>query len=131
MDKLGDGIPLDDASQTIAGKNCQWRSPERQQWFDPWKIAIRDNFKTLVEGTGASVRHHEEHTKARGRARRAADKRHHIRRIEAVVCNLAHAVLLPPPTGRIATKLGKSSKPRSRYDSPLLGKPISPLVWML
>ena len=89
------------------------------------------NLKTLVDRTVASVRHHEEHTKARIRARREVDERHHIRRIEAVVCNLAHAVLLPPPTGRIATKLGKSTKPRSRYDSPLLGKPFSPLITTL
>ena len=54
-----------------------------------------------------------------------------MRRIVAVVCNLAHAVLLPPPTDRMATKLGKSTTPRSRYDSPLLGKCFSPLIWML
>jgi hypothetical protein len=32
---------------------------------------------------------------------------HHLRRVEAVICNLAHAALFPPPTGRIAVKLGR------------------------
>ena len=52
----------------------------------------------------------------------------HLKRIEAVVCNLAHAVLMPPVTGRIALKLGNQRKGRSRYDSPLLGKTLSPLI---
>jgi hypothetical protein len=122
----------DCASQTVGdSKKITWRPPARHQWFDPWKTATGANLKTLVDRTVASVRHHEEHTKARARARREVDERHHIRRIEAVICNLAHAVLLTPPTGRIATKLGKSNKVRSRYESPLLGKPFSPLIWML
>ena len=131
MDNLDDGIPLGGASQTIGGNKRRWRPPERHQWFDPWKIAKGNNLKSLVERAVASVRHHEEHTKSRSRVRRAADQRHHIRRIEAVFCNLAHAVLMPPPTGRIAVKLGKNSKRRSRYDSPLVGKCFSPLIWML
>ena len=70
----------------------------------PWKIAKDDNLRALVESTGTSVQRHEVQTKARARARRDADDRNHVGRIEAVVRNLAHAVLLPPPTGRIATK---------------------------
>jgi hypothetical protein len=80
MDKLDDGIPLGGASQTIGGKR-RWAPPERHQWFDPWKTADGNNLKILVERTVASVRHHEEHTKARSRARRAADERLHIKRI--------------------------------------------------
>ncbi|HET6928374.1 MAG TPA: hypothetical protein VFI48_16095 [Hyphomicrobiaceae bacterium] len=108
-----------------------WAPPERHQWFDPWKIANGNNLKALVNSTVISAQCHEAETKARARARRETDDRNHVRRIEAVVCNLAHAVLMPPPTGRIAVKLGKNTKRRSRYDSPLLGKCFSPLIWVL
>ena len=73
----------------------------------PAKTAKGDNLKTLVETIVASVRHHEEHTKARAAAWREADGTDHVRRIEAVVCNLADAILLPPPTGRIADEVGE------------------------
>ncbi len=52
-------------------------------------------------------------------------------RVEVVVCNLAHAVLLTPPTGRVAVQLGNKRKGRSRYDSPIMGKTLSPLLSML
>jgi hypothetical protein len=35
---------------------------------------------------------------------------------------------MPPITGRIAIKLGNQRKGQSRYDSPLLGKTLSPLI---
>lgn len=105
--------------------------PERHQWFDAWMTAKGSGLKTIVENTLAFLAHHEEQTKSRKRARRAIDKAHHQLRVEAVVCNLAHAVLLPPPTGRVAVKLGNDLKGRSRYDSPVMGKTLSPLISML
>jgi hypothetical protein len=75
--------------------------------------------------------HHEKYTKTRRRARRRDHEANHRLRVEVVVCNLAHAVLLPPPTGRIAVKLGHDSKGRSRYDSSVMGKTLSPLLSML
>ena len=84
--------------------------------------------KTLVELTMKLIQHHEKCAGARIRARRPADQGLHLRRVEAIVCNLAHAVLLPPPTGRIAVQLGHGRKGRSRYDSPIMGKPLSPLL---
>lgn len=77
---MDDGIPLGGAS---GAKKRRWAPPGRHQWFDPWRTAKSDNLKALVERTLASVRHHEKHTKARARARRAVDERHHQRRIEA------------------------------------------------
>jgi hypothetical protein len=103
--------------------------PQRHQWFDPWKLAKGDNLKRLVDATLRFVDRHEGHTNARAKARRPLDETYHRKRIEAVVCNLAHAALLPPPTGRVAVQLGH--KVRNRYDSPLLGKPFSPLLSML
>src|SRR5262245_622365 len=130
MEKFAGSIAIGSASLPVGSPKGRWHR-ERHQWFDPWKVAKGDNLKTLVETIAASVRRHEKDTDARSRARRKADERHHVRRIEAIVCNLAHAVLLPPPTGRIATNLGKNTNRRSRYDSPLLGKCFSPLIWML
>ena len=74
------------------------------------------------------IQHHEKCAGARIRARRPADQGLHLRRVEAIVCNLAHAVLLPPPTGRIAVPLGHGLKGRSRYESPFMGKPLSQLL---
>ena len=104
---------------------------EKHQWFDAWKTAKTSGLKTIVEDTLANVAHYEERTKARKRARRGIDEEHHRRRVEAIVCNLAHAVLLPPPTGRIAVKLGKGGAHRTRYDSPVMSKTLSPLIWIL
>jgi hypothetical protein len=105
--------------------------PQRHQWFDAWKVAKGGGLKVLVENTLRSVQHHEGCTRARTRARKAVDDRHHRKRVEAVVCNLAHAVLLPPPSGRIAVQLGNRRKGRSRYDSLVYGKALSPLISML
>ena len=84
--------------------------PQRHQWFDAWKVAKGSGLKALVENTVAFMRHHEHHNKVRARARKAVDEALHLKRIEAVVCNLAHAALMPPPTGRIAVKLGNGPR---------------------
>jgi hypothetical protein len=106
--------------------------PEKHRWFDGWLRAKEDGgLRHLVERTIQLFEHHEEHTKARDRARRPDDQKAHLLRIEAIVCNLAYAVLEPPPTGKIATKLGNGSKGRTRYDSDVLGKMMRPTVQML
>jgi hypothetical protein len=127
-------VPEQDGGDDLTTKTPRrprWRQPQRHQWFDAWKTAKGDGPRRLVDATAAFLAHHEEHTKARARARRPDDQANHLKRIEAVVCNLAHAVLLPPPTGRIAIQLGNRLKGRSRYDSPAMGKTLSPLVMML
>ena len=133
MDEFGGGgaSAPDSERPRTSRKKPKKPEPQRHQWFDAWKLAKGGGLRTLVERTVAFVRHHEQHTKARARARRPVDEAHHLKRIEAVVCNLAHAVLMPPPTGRVAVQLGNRRKGRSRYDSPALGKALSPLIWML
>jgi hypothetical protein len=132
--------PLDSNSSPLNGgelpASCKHNKPkrpepQRHQWFDAWKVAKGDGLKALVEATVHSLQHYEEYTKARTRARKPLDETYHLKRIDAVVCNLAHAVLMPPPTGSIAVQLGNRRKGRSRYDSPVLGKTLSPLIWML
>ena len=102
--------------------------PQRYRWFDAWLRADGENLKALVEKTVRFLEHHEESTKARSRARRATDLAHHLARVEAIVCNLAYAVLQPPQNERLAVKLGNGRKGRSRYDSPVYGKTLSPLI---
>ena len=127
VDTLDDGIPLGGASQPIGGKKRRVRASRAPPVVRPWKIAKGDNHRALVESTGTSVQRHEVQTKARARARRDADDRNHVGRIEAVVCNLAHAVLLPPPTRRIATKrdaratTARCSRRALRLDCPRAG----------
>jgi hypothetical protein len=79
--------------------------PQRHPWFDGWFSASGPGLKALVEESGRLVALHEEHTKARVRARRPVDHANHLRGIEAVTCNLTHAVLIPTVTGRIAVRL--------------------------
>ncbi len=105
--------------------------PVRYSWFDPWKVAKGERLRSLVQATIHFLDHHEEYCAVRVRARRAADQEHHVRRVEAVVCNLAYTVLMPPLGGRIAVKRGHGSKGRTRYDSPVLGKALSPLLDMM
>jgi hypothetical protein len=105
--------------------------PQRHQWFNAWLTARGGGLKALVGATVAILDNREKHTRARTRARKPLDQVHHLKRVEAVVCNLANAVLMPPPTGRIAVKLGNGRQGRSRYDSPVLGKKLSPLIHML
>ena len=103
------------AHSPLAVRSAGCAPPERDQWFDPWKIAKGDNLRALVESTGTSVQRHEGKPRpALGRGERRTTG--HVGRIEAVVCNLAHAVLLPPPTRH------RHEETRSRHDSPLLEK---------
>jgi hypothetical protein len=113
-------------------KRSRLPEPEKHRWFDGWLRAREDGgLRRLVENTIRFLDHHEEHTKARTRARRATDQAAQHLRIEAIVCNLAYAVLEPPPTGKVATKLGNGNKGRTRYDSEVLGKMMRPTVQML
>jgi hypothetical protein len=105
--------------------------PQRHPWLDGWLASAGPGLKRLVEETGRSVALHEQHTNARIRARRSVDHANHLRGIEAVTCNLAHAVLMPTVTGRIAVRLGHGGNGRSRYDSPIFGKTLSPLLNLL
>ena len=133
MDHQSDtSVAITTAVQSTQPRKKPKRSePQRHQWFDAWKVAKAGGLKALVDSTVQLISHHEARTRARTRARRAVDETHHLRRVEAVICNLAHAVLFPPPTGRIAVKLGNGRKGRSRYDSPVFGKRLSPLIMML
>ncbi|GBU19876.1 hypothetical protein AwMethylo_40910 [Methylobacterium sp.] len=76
----------------------------------------------------ALLAQHEAETGARLRKRRETDQRHHLTAVEAVVANLAHAVLMPADSGRLAVFLKHGEKGRTRYDNPAFGKPFSGLL---
>ncbi|MGD9803444.1 MAG: hypothetical protein AB7E81_17715 [Hyphomicrobiaceae bacterium] len=122
---------LPDHNLKLPRKKPKPPEPQKHLWFDGWMSANGSALKGLIEATTKFISHHEEHTGTRIRKRRPVDQAVHLRSIDALVCALAHAVLVPPPTGRIAVKLGHAGKGQSRYDSPVFGKALSPLVHLL
>lgn len=106
-------------------------SPARHRWLDEWQGASGPALVRLVEETAALLAQHEAETGARQRKRREADERRHRTAVEAVVANLAYAVLMPPDTGRLAVTLRHGDRGSSRYDNPAFGKPFSGLLGQL
>jgi len=106
--------------------------PERHAWFDPWLVAKREPLRNLVGMTVKMIDHYEEHYKVRDRERRPDDAAKHRTMIDVVISNLAHTVLAPPPTGRIAVRLGGQRRGLSRYNNRSLGpKPFRRLIYHL
>lgn len=85
----------------------------------------------LVERARAVVEQHESATKARTRRRKEKDAENFGNAVDVMVSNLAHAVLMPPESGRLAFATGNPLKGQSRYDNPALGKPVSGLLYSL
>ena len=48
--------------------------------------------------------------------------------MRALVVNLSHASLSPPPSGRLAIRAGNAAKAKTRYDHPAFGKGVRPLL---
>lgn len=102
--------------------------PARHRCFDQWRGASGPALRQLVQETVTAVAQHEADTAARKRARREADLQRHLEAVEAVVANLAHTVLMPPETGRLAVFLQHGAKGCGRYDNPAFGKPFTGLL---
>lgn len=103
-------------------------SPERHRWFDDWRGAKGPALEGLVAEIRSAVLDAEAASGARLRKRRPVDERHHGDAVEVVVANLAHAVVMPPETGRLALLTGNGTRGRTRYDNPALGKPLRSLL---
>jgi hypothetical protein len=83
----------------------------------------------LVGVTLADVDRFEQAHHLRVRARRPADRESREDLVHALVVNLAHASLSPPPrTGRLAVRAGNAAKGVGRYDNPAFGKGVKPLL---
>jgi hypothetical protein len=102
--------------------------PARHRCFDQWRSASGPALRQLVEETVAAVFQHEMDTAARKRKRREGDLQRHREAVEGVVANLAHTILMPPETGRLAVFLQHGAKGCGRYDNPAFGKPFSGLL---
>lgn len=107
-------------------------TPERHRWFDPWMVAKGDPLRRIVSGVLDALEQDERQRGLRKRARRADDLANHQASVDAVVSNLAYAVLMPSDTGRLAVKLGSQRTGMTRYDNPALGsKPFRKLIKQL
>ena len=92
-------------------------------------IAKGDALRQFVDATLADVDQFEQAHHPRLRARRPADRESHEALVHALVVNLAHASLSPPPhTGRLAIQAGNPRHGARRYDNPAFGKGVKPLL---
>jgi hypothetical protein len=83
----------------------------------------------LVAEAAAYIDQFERTHHPRVRARRPADRESHDALVHALVVNLAHASLSPPPhTGRLAIQAGHPRKSSGRYGNPAFGKGLRPLL---
>ena len=101
---------------------------ERHRWFDDWRGAEGLALRKLVADITTAIDQREQAAGTRTRKRRETDQRHHLSAVEVTVANLAHAVLMPPETGRLAILTGNGRNGRTRYDNPALGKPFRTLL---
>lgn len=109
----------------------QGTPPARHRWFDDWRGAQGSALAGLVTEIRSAVVEAEQQAGARQRKRRPVDDQNHTLAVEVVVSNLAHAVLMPPETGRLAIQTRNADRGRSRYDNPALGKPLRTLLYWL
>lgn len=89
------GPETDDKPQPHSSGRTKPPKPVQHRWFDQWLIARGEPLKQLVQKVTEFV----ETRQQRKRARRPDDQSNHRRAVEGVVCNLAYAILNPPPTG--------------------------------
>lgn len=113
-------------------KRAKSPAPERHRWLDQWLVAKGEPLRQLVAWVVVAVERIEKHERKRQRARRPDDQAKHVASIDALVSNLAYAVLMPPGTGRLAVRLGNLTSGMTRYDNPALGtKPLRKLIRLL
>jgi hypothetical protein len=91
--------------------------PVKHRWFDQWLVARGEPLTGLVR----QIRDAFEAREKRQRARRPEDQKNHLRIIEGVVCNLAYAVISPPPTGWLAINTRNGERGKGRYENKAFG----------
>jgi hypothetical protein len=102
--------------------------PALHKWVRPWLTATGEAMRQLAAETLAAVDRFEAEHYPRPRARRSADRKSREDLVHALVVNLAHSVLSPPPSGRLAIRAGNAAKPSTRHDHPAFGKQVRPLL---
>lgn len=107
-----------DATKALPTNRNSRARPVKHQWFDQWLVAKGEPLHLLVRQVAEQV----ERGGVRSRARKPTDQINHLRMVEGIVCNLAYAVLKPPPTGRLAVNSRNGVKGKSRYENRAFGK---------
>lgn len=101
---------------------------QRHRWFDKWLTAGSPDTRRLVDEAVCLIDQHEVQARSRQRKRKAEDERRHRIMVEAITMNLAHAVLMPTETGRLAVLTSHMTRPRTRYDHPAFGDTFPTLL---
>lgn len=115
---MNDGAPTSGNGRAEDLSVTEDQQPERDLFFDPWLIARGPALIDLVDRTQGFLDFHEERTKVRRRARKAADLDTHHALVETVVANLVYTMV--DPRGRsLAVSLSKRP-PQTRYDRRIL-----------
>ena len=104
------------------------QSPQRHRWVRQWRIAKGEPACLLIAETQSAIEQFEQTHYPRVRARRPEDRKSREDLVHAIVANLAHAVVTPPPTGRLAVRAGNPRKGSGRYNNPAFGKGVKPLL---
>lgn len=104
-------------------------SPQRHQWMDPWRSGQGPAFSGLCAQVSRAIEDQEQTERPRQRKRRKDDETNYRNGIEVLVANLAHAVLLPPETGRLAFGLSNGNRTATRYDNRALGKTFTTTLY--
>lgn len=102
--------------------------PARHKWVRPWLTANEEALGLLVAETVAAVNRFEAKYFPKKQVRRPAHRKSREDLVRALVVNLAHASLSPPPSGRLAINLRKR---KTRYDHPAFGKGVRPLLLVM
>jgi hypothetical protein len=126
LDKIKEPQTIDDP-QPYSAVNRKPPKPVQHRWFDPWLIARSEPLKQLVREIAQIVESRE----GRERARRPDDERNHCRMVEGIVCNVAYAMLDPPPTGWLAVNTRNGTRGKARYDNRAFGKTYRTLLELL
>lgn len=102
--------------------------PQRHRWFDKWMGVRGERLRGLTQELIEALDQQEQTVGSRERKRRENDKRNREVAIEIITANLAHSVLMPPDTGRLAVLTGNTGKRIARYTSPATGKALRDLL---
>src|SRR5690606_6666832 len=93
-----------------------------------WRIARADAPLRLLAFVQRTLAEHEAASAPRTRARRHADQVRWEEMVEAVVCALALAVILPPPTGRLVIPTSHKQCRPPRYRRPTQSETLPRLL---
>lgn len=100
----------------------RYMPPQKHRWLDQWKGSRTQALDSLIAQATTALEARERSEELRLRKRREEDARRFRQSVAVLVSNLAHAVVHPPESGRLAFGIGNGDRKLTRYDNPALGK---------